>query len=57
MLDDLGVRFTSAMPAFADILIDSEIEAILNFIRSSWPDRIREIQAERTVMEVEADQQ
>lgn len=57
VLDDLGVRFTSAMPAFADILTDPEIDAILDFIRSSWPDRIREIQAARTVMEAEADQQ
>ena len=56
VLDDLDVRFTSAMPAFDGILTDTEIEAILDFIRASWPERIREIQAARTAMEAEADQ-
>lgn len=56
VLDDLGVRFTSAMPAFDGILTDAEIEAILDFIRASWPERIREIQAARTAMEAEAEQ-
>lgn len=57
VLDDLGVRFTSAMPAFDGILTDAEIEAILDFIRASWPERIREFQAERTAMEAETGQQ
>jgi mono/diheme cytochrome c family protein len=50
VLDDLGVRFTSAMPAFDGTLTDAEIEAILDFIRASWPEHIREIQAARTAM-------
>lgn len=50
-LDDLGVRFESGMPAFGDILSDAEIEAILTFIRSTWPERIRAAQAERTANE------
>lgn len=51
VLDDLGVRFTSAMPAFGDLLSDAEIKAILAFIRSTWPDRMRDYQAARTAAE------
>ena len=50
-LDDLGVAFDSGMPAFGDVLSDDEIKAILAFIRSTWPARIQEIQAERTAAE------
>jgi len=50
-LDDLGVAFNSGMPAFDDVLTDNEIEAILAFIRSTWPDQIRAVQAERTAAE------
>lgn len=50
-LDDLGVRFDSGMPGFGDVLSDAEIEAILAFIRSTWPERIREYQAARTEAE------
>ncbi len=51
VLDDLGVSFTSGMPAFGDILSVEEIEAILAFIRSTWPEHIQEIQAARTAAE------
>lgn len=47
ILDDLGVSMTSGMPAFGKILTDSDIAAILGFIKSTWPERIRTIQAER----------
>ena len=50
-LDDLGVRFDSGMPSFGDVLSDAEIEAILAFIRSTWPERMREFQAGRTAAE------
>jgi mono/diheme cytochrome c family protein len=50
-LDDLGVGFESGMPGFGDVLSDAEIEAILAFIRSTWPERIREFQAARTAAE------
>ena len=53
VLDDLGVSFTSGMPGFGDILSAEEIEAILAFIRSTWPKRIQEIQAARTAAESE----
>lgn len=47
VLDDLGVRMTSGMPAFGETLEDGDIDAILAFIKSSWPARIRAAQAER----------
>ena len=50
-LDDLGVRFDFGMPGFGDILSDAEIEATLAFIRSTWPERIREYQAALTTAE------
>ena len=50
-LDDLGVAYESGMPAFGDVLEDAEIDAILSFIRSSWPERLRSYQAERTRVE------
>ena len=40
-LGDTGV---SGMPAFADVLTVHEIEAVLIFIKSSWPESIRERQ-------------
>lgn len=40
---------TSNMPAFADSLSDEEILAVLTYIKSSWPDNIRQIQWEATV--------
>lgn len=53
VLDDLGVSFTSGMPGFGDILGNDEIEAILAYIRSTWPAHIQEIQAARTAVEGE----
>ncbi len=44
-------NFNSGMPAFEGILSDEEIEAILGYIKSTWPERIREIQQERTKAE------
>lgn len=35
----------SAMPAYADVLSDEEIAAILAFIKGSWPEEIRAAQA------------
>lgn len=39
--------FKSGMPAFQDTLTDAEIRDILAFIRSTWPERIQEMQASR----------
>lgn len=42
---------TSNMPAFADVLSDEEIAAVLAYIKSSWPEEIRQLQWEATVRE------
>ncbi len=34
------------MPGFADILSDTEIRAVLAFIKSTWPERERGFQEE-----------
>lgn len=48
VLDDMGVDFTSGMPGFGGALTPDEIDAVLAFIKSTWPDRIRAAQEERT---------
>ncbi len=47
-LKRMGVTFESGMPGFGDVLSDREIVDILDYIKSRWPDRERDIQAERT---------
>lgn len=47
-LEQRGVTgFESGMPGFGDILTDDEIWDILAYIRSTWPERIQEMQATR----------
>ncbi|MDP2520614.1 cytochrome c [Shimia thalassica] len=41
-------NFNSGMPGFAEQLSDQEIWDILAFIKSTWPDRMRETQEVRT---------
>jgi mono/diheme cytochrome c family protein len=48
VLDDMGVSFTSRMPAFGSVLDQGEIEAVLDYIKSAWPAHIRDAQEERT---------
>ena len=36
-----GLDIDSDMPAFKDVLSDDEIRAVLAYIKSRWPDRIR----------------
>ncbi len=38
--------YESDMPAFEDILTDDEIAKVLAYIKSTWPERQREFQAE-----------
>lgn len=40
--------YDSAMPAFADVLTDREIDLVLGFIKSTWPGRELEYQRART---------
>ncbi len=50
-----GARFagqniggTSTMPAFGQLLTDEEITAVLTYIKSTWPDDVRQMQWEVT---------
>ena len=36
--------YDSAMPAFAGVLTDAQIVAVLSWIKSTWPPRIRDLQ-------------
>lgn len=44
----VGGGYESDMPGFGGILDDDEIEAVLAFIRSTWPERERRFQEELT---------
>jgi hypothetical protein len=43
-----GENYESDMPAFEGILRDEEIESILAYIKSTWPERERAYQKELT---------
>ena len=43
-----GDNYESDMPAFGSILSDEEIEAILTYIKSTWPERERSYQEQIT---------
>ncbi len=43
-----GVEFDSGMPGFSEELSDDEIWNVLAYIQSTWPERHRQIQSERT---------
>ena len=45
--------YESDMPGFDGILSDDEIEAVLGYIKSTWPERQRAFQAEITANEEE----
>jgi mono/diheme cytochrome c family protein len=49
--DGLNIGGTSNMPAYADILSPEEIQAVLVFLKSQWPDEIRAQQEQRTQLE------
>jgi mono/diheme cytochrome c family protein len=40
----VGGGYESDMPAFADVLGDADIRAVLAYIKSTWPEREREYQ-------------
>ena len=50
-LAEQGLEFKSGMPGFSETLSDQEIWNILAFIKSTWPDRVQEVQAVRTEAE------
>lgn len=47
----VGGGYESDMPGFGDALTDAEIRAILDYIKSTWPERERAYQRERTQQE------
>ncbi len=48
-MEALGIEnFKSGMPAFGDVLTDDQINDVWAFIKSTWSDRERNAQAERT---------
>ncbi len=48
VLSALGIDdVKSGMPGFSEVLTDEEIWNVLAYIRSTWPDRIQEVQAMR----------
>lgn len=50
-LAEQGMAFNSGMPGFGDTLSDQEIWNILAYIKSTWPERVQEVQAVRTEAE------
>lgn len=55
LLAQKGVEFDSGMPGFAEQLTDAEIHDVLAYIKSTWPERIQKIQAERSKAEEQQD--
>ena len=47
----VGGGYESDMPGFGDSLRDAEMRAILDYIKSTWPERERAYQRERTQQE------
>ena len=43
-----GLEFDSGMPGFGEQLSDEDIWNIIGYIKSTWPERIQEMQAVRT---------
>ena len=39
----IGEKYPNNMPAYKDILSDEEIIAVLSYIKSTWPTKIKEI--------------
>lgn len=40
--------YETDMPAFADAMTDDEIRAVLDYIKSTWPERERDVQSRRS---------
>lgn len=52
----VGGGYESNMPGFGDVLDDEDLSAIIEFLKSTWPERERRHQAEMTRREREASQ-
>lgn len=51
----VGGGYESDMPGFGDVLTDAEIRAVLDYIKSTWPERERQSQAKASAAERERD--
>lgn len=47
-LTAISPGYESDMPAFEGVLADAQITAVLDYIKSTWPERARKYQAERS---------
>lgn len=47
--EGLNIGGSSNMPAFTGILSDEEINAVLTYIKSTWPEDIRALQRQQTM--------
>ncbi|ATU94621.1 c-type cytochrome [Phyllobacterium zundukense] len=52
----VGRGYQSDMPGFGNVMSDDEIRAVLAFIKSTWPERERQYQAEMSRREREKTQ-
>lgn len=52
----VGRGYQSDMPGFGNVMSDEEIRAVLAFIKTTWPEREREYQAEMSRREREQTQ-
>jgi mono/diheme cytochrome c family protein len=41
--DIIGQKYPNNMPAYKDILTDNEVIAVLSYIKSTWPDKVKKI--------------
>lgn len=46
-----GENYESDMPAFAGTLKDDEIRAVIEFVKSTWPERERTYQQQMTLQQ------
>ncbi len=49
-----GNGYESDIPGFGEVLTDDEITAIIDYIKSTWPDRVRASQESRTLADEQA---
>jgi len=52
----VGNGYESDMPGYEDVLTDDEITAIIDYIKSTWPDRERAAQEDITRADIKAQQ-
>ena len=41
--DFIGQKYPNNMPAYKDILTDNEVIAVLSYIKSTWPNKVKKI--------------